>query len=116
MAEMAASTSLPDARARAARLLGAFEAAVRTRAEGSAEARAALEAAQRDCAILRRAVAIQAQRATEAAAAEAELRAQLSAQSAALQAAQMNAYSLGVHLRAALDGASGPGSGNPDIY
>ena len=121
---MAASTDLGDARARAARLLSAFEAAVRARASGGADVetlRGALDGALRDNAILKRAVAIQNARQTEAtAAAEAQvasLRAQLAANAQQLAAAQLNAYSLSVHLREALAQTQPRGQmRNPDVF
>ena len=107
--EMAASADLPDARARAARLLTAFEAAVRGGGGSEADSlRGALDSVLRDNAILKRAVAIQNARQQEAAAAAeaqvAELRAALAAQGSQLAAAQLSAYSLSVHLREALAG------------
>jgi len=103
---MGASSDLADARQRAARVLTAFEAAVKA---GGA---AAAEASARDCALLKRAVAIQNGRAEAAAAAAAaevaELRAQLAAGAAALQAAQLHSYSLSVHLRQALAQPAAP--------
>jgi hypothetical protein len=126
---MAASSDLADARARAARLLSAFEAAVRSGAGGAggdADAlRGALDAALRDNAILKRAVAIQNARQQEAAAAAeaqvAELRAALAAQGSQLAAAQLSAYSLSVHLREALGGKEQQRSQahqprNPDVF
>jgi phosphoenolpyruvate-protein kinase (PTS system EI component) len=106
---MAASADLSDARARAARLLTAFEAAVRSGGGSEADSmRGVLDSVLRDNAILKRAVAIQNARQQEAAAAAeaqvAELRAALAAQGSQLAAAQMSAYSLSVHLREALAG------------
>ena len=121
---MSASSDLSDARARAARLLSAFEAAVHGGAGGAggeADAlRGALDAALRDNAILKRAVAIQNARQQEAAAAAeaqvAELRAALAAQGSQLAAAQLSAYSLSVHLREALAGQEQRTQRNPDVY
>ena len=105
---MAASADLCDARARAARLLTAFEAAVRGGGGEANSLRGALDSVLRDNAILKRAVAIQNARQQEAAAAAeaqvAELRAALAAQGSQLAAAQLSAYSLSVHLREALAG------------
>jgi hypothetical protein len=117
---MAASTDLPDARGRAARLLTAFEAAVRG-GSGADALRGALDAAQRDNAILKRAVAIQNARQQEAAgaaeAAVAALRGEVAQHAAALAAAQLNAYSLSVHLREALAQSHNQGGmRNPDVF
>jgi hypothetical protein len=128
--EMAASTDLNDARGRAARLLSAFETAVRSAGGGAgsagggggdAGARQALDGALRDNAILKRAVAIQNARAQEAAAAAeaqvASLRGELAQHAAALAAAQLNAYSLSMHLREALSQALPAGqTRNPDVF
>ena len=81
-------------------------------AGGDADAlRGALDAALRDNAILKRAVAIQ----------NAELRAALAAQGSQLAAAQLSAYSLSVHLREALGGQEQQRSQahqprNPDVF
>ena len=103
---MGASTDLSDARQRAARVLSAFEAAVK--GEGGA-AQAALEAALRDTALLKRAVAIQNARQHEAASVAA---AEVAALKAQLQEAQLSAYSLSMHLREAL--AHSHKRGGPD--
>jgi hypothetical protein len=85
------------------RVLSAFETALRG---GEGALQAALEASQRDTALLKRAVAIQNARQHEAAAAAAsevaELRSQLVEQQAQLNASQLNAYSLSMHLREAM--------------
>jgi hypothetical protein len=128
---MAASTDLNDARGRAARLLSAFETAVRSSSgAGGASgggggggddggARAALDGALRENAILKRAVAIQNARAQEASAAAdaqvATLRGELAQHAAALAAAQLNAYSLSMHLREALSQTL-PAGRNPDVF
>ena len=129
---MAASTDLNDARGRAARLLSAFETAVRSSGGGAGGAsgggggggddggaRAALDGALRENAILKRAVAIQNARAQEASAAAdaqvATLRGELAQHAAALAAAQLNAYSLSMHLREALSQTL-PAGRNPDVF
>ena len=114
--ELSASTDLVDARRRASAVLGAFETAVRGDVQSL---RGALEAAQRDTTLLKRAVAIQQQRHHESAAAaqqEADsLRAALAQQQEQLHAAQMSAYALSVHLRQAMDGhPKGPSGSGPD--
>jgi hypothetical protein len=114
--ELAASTDLDDARRRASAVLGAFETAVKGDVQSL---RGALEAAQRDTTLLKRAVAIQQQRHHEAAAAaqqEADsLRTALAQQQEQLHAAQMSAYAMSVHLRQAMDGhPKGPSGSGPD--
>lgn len=103
---MGAASDLGDARVRAARVLGAFEAAVKGDTAGVAALRGGLDTVLRDNAILKRAVAIQNARQQEAAAAAqseiAELKATIVAHQAQLSAAQLNAYSLQMHLREAL--------------
>lgn len=111
---MAASTDLTDARRRAGGVLAAFEAAIKGDAQAT---RGALESALRDTALLKRAVAIQQQRHHEASATAAQeieaLKAALSQQQTELHAAQMNAYTLSVHLRQALADGKATGHG-PD--
>ena len=135
MREMGASSDVPDAHARAERVLQAFEATVRgsvAGASGGGADRGGAGAASggdpnalaRENVILKRAVAIQNARQQEHEATRHQIvelqRAVLSYQER-LQNAERQNYSLGVHLKEAM-GARGPGGHggvfdrNPDVF
>mmetsp|Transcript_19403 Transcript_19403/g.61025 ORF Transcript_19403/g.61025 Transcript_19403/m.61025 type:complete len:234 (-) Transcript_19403:195-896(-) len=116
--EMQQSRDVADAKVRAARVLSAFEALVTSR---SAEKHAQLD---KENAVLKRAVAIQAQRLAEArdekqrdAHLISQLRKQADDQTEKLKKAQLSNYSLSVHLRRATDSAAFGSQGfSPDVY
>ena len=115
--EMAVATDVADARDRAAVVLRGFAASLAGAADAgrgsggagpSAAARAA--ALERDCGLLKRAVALQAARLADAA----TLRSQLEAAQGRVHALELANYGLAAHLRAAAGGAGsvlGPGPG-----
>jgi len=128
---MGASSDVPDAHARAERVLQAFEATVRGSVAGADRGGAGAGAASggdpntlaRENVILKRAVAIQNARQQEHEATRHQIvelqRAVLSYQER-LQNAERQNYSLGVHLKEAM-GARGGGHGgvfdrNPDVF
>mmetsp|Transcript_9075 Transcript_9075/g.23025 ORF Transcript_9075/g.23025 Transcript_9075/m.23025 type:complete len:242 (-) Transcript_9075:633-1358(-) len=116
--EMQQSRDVADAKARAARALSAFEALVTSRTHDK------VSQLDKENAVLKRAVAIQAQRLAEARDDKqrdqhviAELRKQTHDQNEKLKQAQLSNYSLSVHLRKATDSAPfGSGAGfYPDV-
>ncbi|KAL6771226.1 hypothetical protein ACKKBF_B34445 [Auxenochlorella protothecoides x Auxenochlorella symbiontica] len=126
--EMTAARSVEDARARAARVLEAFErgvilhAAKQDGASPTTRLRAQLQEAGRENALLKRAVAIQNARLQDGGAREAEaaaLRAELDAARRRIQVLQVQNYSLQVHLQAAAGSppdAAGGAFRNPDVF
>lgn len=119
--EMACSKDVQEARQRASRVLEQLEGEVRGACDRkTAETRGQMEAAVRDNCILKRAVAIQNTRHQEfAAAAETEnqeLRRQLARCQEELHSAQLNNYSLSLHLREAMSSTSFPNQRNPDVF
>ena len=115
--EMAAAASIPDARGRAGKVLHSFEQFVLSRGGGKA-----LEQAQRENAILKRAVQIQNARMQEGAGREAEvagLKAAVAQYQERLRHLEMSNYSLALHLQKAAGGAQGhvaTGHRPPDVY
>lgn len=116
---MERSVDVADAKARAARALSAFEAFIVNR---TAEKQAQLD---KENNVLKRAVAIQAQRLAEARdekhrdqAIISQLRKQADDQNEKLKQAQLSNYSLSVHLRRATDSTtfSNGGVHHPDVY
>ena len=117
--EMAAATDVADAKARAATVLRAFEAAVLDRAGDPSLAHAARAASlERDAGLLKRAVALQASRLAAAGSDVAALRAELEAARARLSSAEMTNFALAAHLRAATDGhgRGAPPQPPPDVF
>jgi hypothetical protein len=118
--EMAAASSIPDARGRAAKLLHAFERFVQDRGAGGRGGGPRLEEALRENAILKRAVQIQNARMQEAGAKEQELAAlkQAVAQyQERLRHLELSNYSLALHLQKATgDAPVAPGHRPPDVY
>lgn len=128
--EMAAAKDMADARARASKVLQAFEHAALQHAkqQGSgAEAerlRLQLAEAQREGQLLKRAVAIQNLRMQELSGKEAEvvqLRQMLEGYQQKVHALEVQNYSLALHLKQATDSkdamqSSGFRGGNPDIF
>jgi hypothetical protein len=121
--QMSAAGDVADARRRAGEVLQAFEQAVLRHVEGQAapgEARAA--EAERENALLKRAVAIQAARLQEGAGREGEaaaLRGALEAARARVAALESHNYSLQVHLKQAADGGGRDPLGaarNPHVF
>jgi len=114
--QMAAARDMADARARARTFLEAFERQCRSRCESEgSEAKAKLE---HDNQILKRAVAIQHARANEmqANAEEAQhLRKMCAELQEQLKQAELNNYSLSMHLRQAIDHAPLPDHRHPDV-
>ena len=117
--EMAAATDVADAKARAATVLRAFEAAVLDRAGDPTLAYAARAASlERDAGLLKRAVTLQASRLAAAGSDVAALRAELAAARARLSSAEMTNFALAAHLRAATDGhgRGAPPPPPPDVF
>ncbi|KAK2079240.1 hypothetical protein QBZ16_002931 [Prototheca wickerhamii] len=126
--EMSSARDLEDARARAARLLEAFERGVLSHsasqetASSPTKLRHQASELARENALLKRAVAIQNARLHEAGARErevAELRAALSEKERQVQGLQVQVYSLQVHLQKATadaERALQPEFRNPDVF
>uniref|UniRef100_A0A7S3K0L7 CUE domain-containing protein n=1 Tax=Aureoumbra lagunensis TaxID=44058 RepID=A0A7S3K0L7_9STRA len=91
--EMRESRDVPDARIRAARALGAFEQFILSRSNEKAEK------LEKENTLLKRAVAIQAQRLQESRDDIAKLKREAEEQRIELKKAQLTNYSLSVHLR-----------------
>ncbi|KAJ8605205.1 hypothetical protein CTAYLR_000430 [Chrysophaeum taylorii] len=117
--EMQQSRDVADAKHRAARALTAFEAFVSARAADK------VNRLDRENLVLKRAVAIQAQRLAEArddkqrdAHLISQLKKQADDQNEKLKQAQLSNYSLSVHLRRATDshGFAGTGGFHPDVF
>jgi len=123
--EMAQATNIPDARGRAGKLLHAFEQFVSARvvpqAGGAApQLQARLDEAQRENAILKRAVQIQNARMQESATRDQELGALKQAvvqYQERLRHLELSNYSLALHLQKATgDAQVAPGHRPPDVY
>ncbi|PRW59117.1 CUE domain containing [Chlorella sorokiniana] len=126
--EMAAATDLADARARASKVLQAFEqVAVQHAKQGAPgdpeQLRGQLAEALRENQLLKRAVAIQNTRLQELSGKEAEvaqLRQMLEGFQQKVHALEVQNYSLAMHLRQATDGkdamAAGGFNKNPDVF
>lgn len=128
VAEMAAARDLPDAKARAAKALTAFEQFVTTRVAGEQQRKAGnasgaggrLEEVLRENAILKRAVQIQNARMQEAGARDAEvaaLTATVAQYQERMRSLELSNYSLALHLSKATDGSAlQPGHRPPDVF
>ncbi|KAI8474060.1 MAG: hypothetical protein J3K34DRAFT_409331 [Monoraphidium minutum] len=117
---MAQAASIPDARGRAAKLLHSFEQFVGGRGAPTGPLQARLDEAQRENAILKRAVQIQNGRMQEAAAREHELaalKAAVAQYQERLRHLEMSNYSLALHLQKATgDAPVATGHRPPDVY
>lgn len=115
--QMSAATDVADAKTRASGVLRAFEQAVLQHANAGRSAEA-----DRENAVLKRAVAIQNARIQELQVKEAEnadLKASMEAAKARIQALEMQNYSLQVHLKQAADSrdmAFCAAPKNPDVF
>mmetsp|Transcript_20971 Transcript_20971/g.72423 ORF Transcript_20971/g.72423 Transcript_20971/m.72423 type:complete len:186 (+) Transcript_20971:244-801(+) len=122
--EMSRSRDVADAHDRAARALAAFEAFVVQRKSADSPGGDKVVKLERENAVLKRAVTIQAQRLQEARDASARdgaeiarLAAVTAAQTEKIKQVELSNYSLSVHLRHATDrGAGFGGSRRPDVY
>jgi hypothetical protein len=113
VAEMARSSDIPDARARAARALRAFEQFVSARSARQADQRA--DRLERENLVLKRAVAVQARRLEATDGEKAALERTVSAQAERLRRAERTNYALSVHLHRASPGGM-PDNRPPDVY
>ena len=119
MQEMSGSTDIPDAHNRATRVLSAFEGAVRAQASGrEAKALARAKELANENVILKRAIVVQNKRSQEHGQLQrqaAELQQMCAHYQEQLQQAQLNNYSLSIHLRQAMNQAP-IAPRNPDIF
>jgi len=117
--EMSGSTDIPDAHNRATRVLSAFEGAVRAQASGrEAKALARAKELANENVILKRAIVVQNKRSQEHGQLQrqaAELQQMCAQYQEQLQQAQLNNYSLSIHLRQAMNQAP-IAPRNPDIF
>lgn len=112
--EMASASSMDDARSRAARVLGAFECYVTSRA---AQDKLELEAVVRQNAILKRAVAVQHRRHKQHERKCKELENLVAQYQAQVRSLEVDKYALSMHLRQAQQpGSSLPGRFHPEIF